>query len=251
MVSVIMPAYNMEKYIEEAVRSVIAQTYEDWELLIIDDGSIDDTVKIAEEIAKEDNRIYVLKNEKNMGVAYTRNRGLDSCKGDLAALLDSDDYWDPKFLEKSVELENKTNADFVYCSYGIVNEQGGKICNDFIVPKRTCFEDFLVKSVISCSTVLFSKKMVREARFPVDVYHEDLALWLKMLKKGAAAYGITEVLAFYRQSNNTRNNNKIKSAARRWIIYRDYLGLSLFESAITMVKYAYCGFQKYKKCDKK
>ena len=251
MVSVIMPAYNAEKYIEEAVRSVIAQTYEDWELIVIDDGSKDNTVRIVEEIAKEDKRIHVLKNEANIGVARTRNKGLDSCTGDLAALLDSDDYWDPEFLEKTVELENKTNSDFIYCSYGIVNEQGEKISNDFIVPERTCFEDSLVKSVISCSTVLFSKKMMREARFPVNVYHEDLALWLSMLKDGATASGVTEVLAYYRQSNNTRNKNKIKSAVRRWIICREYLGLSLSKSVVIMVKYAYCGFQKYKKCDNK
>lgn len=249
-VSVIMPAYNLERFIGETIDSVIAQTYQNWELLILDDCSSDKTLEIAKGYAEKDPRIIVLKNEQNMGVAKTRNKGLDISSGDYAALLDADDYWEPKFLEKMVEKEEETGADFVYCSYAIVDENKERICSDFIVPETTNFEESVIRNVISCSTVLFNTEMKKTARFPMGVYHEDIALWFKSLKEGKTASGVTEVLAFYRQSGNTRSGNKLKSAYYRWEIYRDYLGLSLIESAKYFINYAFLGLKKYRKIKK-
>lgn len=246
-VSVIMPAYNAGRYIETAIRSVMAQTFSDWELIVIDDGSKDITVEVAEQLAREDSRITLLRNETNMGVAKTRNRGLALAKGEYVALLDSDDVWYPQKLEKQVILARETRADVVYCSYAIVDENGKKKCDDFVVPAGTDFHASLIKGVISCSTALLSRTLVDTYRFDDTFYHEDLALWLQILKAGHIARGVTDVLAEYRVMDGTRAANKLKSAANRWQIYRELLGFSVWKSATLLMQYGVLGLKKYKR----
>lgn len=129
LVSVVMPSYNSEKYIPEAIHSVIAQTYENWELLIIDDGSTDSTANIVKQFSDIDSRITLYSNSKNMGVALTRNKGMDLAKGSWIALLDSDDVWHKDKLEKQLELAKKAGADIVYCSYCLIDKYGKKYLN--------------------------------------------------------------------------------------------------------------------------
>lgn len=246
LVSVIMPAYNAELFIEEAIASVIAQTVADWELIVIDDCSTDDTVQIVSAFVRQDSRIQLLTNAVNMGVAKTRNRGLDLCRGQYVALLDSDDYWKPRFLEKMLARAEQTGADIIYCSYELVDEQDEKVCNDFIVPPETTFEESIVRSVITCSTVLLTAQLVKKHRFPTDIYHEDIALWFQILRDGGKACGVTDVLAAYRQREGSRSADKLKSACRRWTIYREYLKMPFWQSVWVMIHYAYYGFLKFK-----
>ena len=247
LVSVIMPAYNAEMFIEEAIDSVIAQTLTDWELLVIDDCSTDDTQRIAAEFAEKDSRIKVLINETNMRVAKTRNKGLELCQGQYVALLDSDDCYKPEMLQKMVDRAQKTNADIVYCSYELVDEQGQKVCNDFIVPEQTDFEQSLVRSVISGSNVLITREIAKNNQFPTNMYHEDIALWFQLLRNGAKAYGVTEIMTSYRQRVNSKTANKLTSAVRRWSIYRKWLGLPVYQCFSYMIRYAYYGVIKYKR----
>lgn len=246
-VSIIMPAYNAEPFIAEAICSVLSQSITDWELIVIDDGSTDGTQKIVTEFSQADARIKSVVNEENMGVARTRNRGLDICHGKYVALLDSDDYWKPNFLEEMLSRAEETKADLIYCSYEIVDEQGKKICNDFIVPPTTTFEESIVQTVISCSTVLMTNQLAKTNRFPTNIYHEDSALWFQILRNGGTARGISQVLACYRQRANSRSSGKLISAVRRWEIYRKHLKLPVVKSVVTMVRYAYHGFVKYKR----
>ena len=245
-VSIVMPTYNAEAFIGEAICSVLSQSVTDFELIVIDDGSNDNTQNIVSAFMRKDARITLVTNKENMGVARTRNRGLDLCRGKYIALLDSDDYWEPCFLEKMIAQEEKTKADLIYCSYAIVNEQGTKICSDFIVPEKTTFRDSIVRNVISCSTVLFASDYVKQCRFPLDVYHEDIALWFQILRDGGTACGVTDVLASYRQRADSRASNKFKSACRRWTIYRKHLKMSIPETVYVMAQYAYYGFKKYR-----
>ena len=246
-VSVIMPSYNMEKYIEEAITSVINQTFVDWELLVVDDCSTDGTREIILKFAENDSRIKMIVNEVNMGVAKTRNHGIDCCNGKYVAFLDSDDYWHSRFLEKMVACAENKKADIVYCSYELVDEQKNKICNDFIVPEDTTFEKSIVRSVITCSTVLMTSETVKSNHFPTNMYHEDIALWFQLLRDGKIAKGVIDVLAAYRQRANSRSSDKIKGAARRWVVYRKHLKMPFFKSVITMFKYAYYGTKKFKR----
>ena len=247
LVSVIMPAYNAERFLEEAIRSVMSQTVTDWELLVLDDGSKDRTATIAADLAAQDSRIRFLPNEANMGVAKTRNRGFALCRGQYVALLDSDDVWHPDKLEKQLALAEQTGADIVYCSYGIMDEYGRKNCDDFVVPEQVDLKGFLARSVISCSTVLLSRKIVDCYRFITEFYHEDLVLWLQLLRDGYQANGVVEVLAQYRVMQGTRASNKLKSAWNRWQIYRRYLGFSWGKSVVLIVQYACLGIKKYRK----
>ena len=247
LVSVIVPAYNAESFIEETITSVINQTVTDWELFVIDDGSTDKTREVAERSAERDARIRVVLNEKNVGVAKTRNRGLDICSGKYVALLDSDDYWDSCFLEKMISCAEETQADIVYCSYEMVNEENQRVCNDFIVPPSTSFDESIVRSVITCSTVLLTSEIAKNHRFPTDVYHEDIALWFQLLRDGKVARGVTDVLASYRQRGDSRSAGKLRSACRRWAIYRKHLKLPLFKCIVTTMKYGYYGLKKFKK----
>jgi teichuronic acid biosynthesis glycosyltransferase TuaG len=242
-----MPAYNAEPFIEEAIASVIAQTVADWELIVIDDCSTDDTVQIVSAFVRQDPRIQLLTNASNMGVAKTRNRGLDLCRGQYVALLDSDDYWKPRFLEKMLERAEQTGADIIYCSYELVDEQGKKVCNDFIVPPETTFEESIVRSVILPSASLITSDVATESRFPTNMYHEDIALWFQILRDGGKACGVTDVLAAYRQREGSRSAGKLKSACRRWTIYRKHLGMPLGKSIVTMVRYGILGIKKYRR----
>lgn len=244
-VSVIMPAYNAECYIEAAVRSVMAQTYQDWELIVIDDGSRDSTVEIAERLAREDNRITVLRNEVNMGVSKTRNRGLDLAQGTYVALLDSDDVWHPEKLKTQIDCIKRTGADFTYCSYAIVNADGEPVKADYIVPERITFDSMLRENFVGCSTVLLTAPIAKKYRFGSGFYHEDYVLWMQLLKDGYQAYGNVEILVHWRYIENSRSFDKRKSAKNRWLIYRNYLGLSLAKSLWAFCGYTASGVKKY------
>lgn len=247
IVSIIMPAYNAERFIRETICSVVTQTYVDWELLVIDDGSSDSTCEIVDEFAAHDGRIKLVKNEKNIGVASTRNRGFDLCKGRYVALLDSDDVWFADKLERQIDLSEETGADIIYCSYKMIDEQGRAICDDFIVPEATDFESCLSKSTISCSTAMLSREIVDNYRFNKDYYHEDLVLWLQLLRDGYVARGVPEVLVAYRLLHSGRSSKKTRSALNRWRVYRKYLKLSIPKSIKSIIKYAFLGIRKYQK----
>ncbi len=247
LVSVIMPAYNAEEFLREAIASVQAQTVTDWELLVIDDCSRDATSEIVRTIAGKDPRVKLLQNEKNLGAAGSRNRGLDIFRGQYVALLDSDDYWYPQMLEKMLAKAKETGADIIYCAYELVDEEGRKVCNDFRVPEKTCFRESIVRSVITCSTVLFTGELARSHRFPTNLYHEDIALWFQILRDGGCARGVDEVLAAYRQRTGSKTANKLKSACRRWKIYREHLKLPVADCLTTMVRYGYYGLKKFRR----
>lgn len=244
LVSVVMPAYNAEKYIDQAISSVISQTYTKWELLIIDDCSTDGTAKIAECFASQDSRIRLLRNSQNMGVARTRNRGFDIAKGEWIALLDSDDVWHKEKLEKQLAVASCTEADIVYCSYSLMDENAGHL-SDFIVPETTSYNDMLKESVLSCSTVLLRRSILMQHRFSAEYRHEDYVFWLELLRSGYRTAGSKDVLAKYRVAKGTRSNDKLKSARNRWLVYRKVEGLPLRKSVYAFVVYAFRGAVKY------
>lgn len=246
LVSVVMAAYNAERFIEKAIRSVMEQTYSHWELWVIDDCSLDNTRPIVRRLAEEDTRIHLLENPENLGAARTRNQGLDVCNGAYVALLDSDDLWYPQKLERQIALAEQTEADILYCSYAIIDENDQKKCNDYIVPESTDFDAFLAESVIGCSMSMLSRTIVDRYRFTTDFYHEDLALWLRLLQDGFQALGIRDVLGAYRVMPGTRASNKVNSALNRWRILRKYLCLPFCKSSAAMVRYMFLGVRKYR-----
>lgn len=245
LVSVIMPAYNAAAYIEEAIRSVLNQTYPAWRLLVLDDGSSDDTVEIVGRLAEQDSRITLIRNEDNLGAARTRNRGWDLCDEGYVAFLDSDDRWHPDKLATQVALAEQTGADIVYTSYAIIDPNGQYCKQPYMVPEYTTFNAMLKENVIGCSAVLLSPRAARHYRFPHDFYHEDYCLWLDMLRDGCRAVGSAQVLTDWRLVNGARSFDKKNGARQRWRIYREHLHLPFFKSAISFIGYAFNGVKKY------
>lgn len=244
LVSVIMPSYNAEKYIDEAIRSVIAQTYTNWELFVIDDGSTDRTARIAQSYAEKDSRVIFRQNSHNMGTANTRNIGIRLANGEWIATLDSDDIWHPEKLEIQLKKAQETGALFLYSSYSLFCEG---FRQEYTVPEKVDYSSLLTENVIGCSTVMMHKSILEDHLFPSEVYHEDYALWLDLLRAGYNAVGCTEVLTEWRIVKNSRSFNKRKSAKNRWIIYRKMEKLPLYKSMKVFAAYAYHGFKKHKR----
>ena len=246
LVSVVMPAYNAETYISEAIRSVQSQTYTNWILLVIDDCSTDHTAEIVQTFANADDRIRLFRNAHNLGTAKTRNRGFELSEGEWVALLDSDDMWHTDKLEKQLAAALRSGAEIIYCSYSLVQCDGQKI-SDYIVPEQTSYNDMLKESVLSCSTTLLTKDIVDQNRFSPDYYHEDFAYWLQLLKRGYTTSACREPLADYRIVKGSRSYSKVQSAKNRWKIYRKVEKLSLMKSLSVFLAYAVRGVKKYKR----
>ncbi len=244
-VSVIMPAYNAAAYIEQAIRSVMEQTYTNWQLLVIDDCSTDDTYAIAQRLAAEDDRIRPLRNEHNSGVAVTRNRGLELSVGAYVAFLDSDDVWHPDKLAAQIQMAEREQAGLVYTSYAIVDADGQPCKQPYTVPERITFTDLLKENVIGCSTVLLSAAVAETYRFVTGFFHEDYCLWLDILRDGHTAVGCTDILTDWRLIMNSRSFNKKKASRNRWRIYRQHLRFSVCKSLRYFSSYAWRGIAKY------
>lgn len=244
LVSVIMPVYNAARFLKPAIDSVLNQTYWNIELLILDDGSTDDSQQILQEYEKQDSRIRVFLNGDNQGVAQVRNQGIREARGAWIALLDSDDIWAPEKLEKQVQLLLREKAAIAYCSVDFIDEQGRRM-KSFRVPSRTDYQEMLYRCYFICSTVVIEAGLLKAHPFTTDYYHEDYVLWLELLRLNVKAVGEPEVLAYYRQSAGAKSSNKLNAARHRWIIYRRVCGMNLVQSCRTFSKYALWGVVKY------
>lgn len=246
LVSIVTPAYNCEKYLRQTVESVVRQTFENWEMIIVDDCSTDGTLALAQELAAQEKRIRVLRNETNQGVSRTRNRAIAETRGEYIALLDGDDLWESDKLERQVALLEK-GYDLAYCSYDFWDESGQPIetMRPFIVPERTDYQKMLVSSVVSCSTAMVRAGLLKAHPFRTDTYHEDYALWMELFALPVRAAGDEKVLMHYRQVRGSRSNAKGNSAKKRWEVYRRTLHMGLLESAWAFCRYAVRGVMKY------
>lgn len=246
LVSIIMPAYNCQRYIENAIQSVISQTYNSWELIVIDDGSKDNTVRIIEELSKKDNRIRFYKNEKNLGVSETRNRGIALANGEWIAFLDSDDMWEVSKIEKQIKLSNKVGAEFIFTGSSFINESGIKYKGILRAPEKVNYKKLRTHNIISCSSVLIKKKFFQNIRMEKDDMHEDYAVWLRILRTGVYAYGINEPLLIYRISPNSKSGNKIKTIKMTYKVFR-FIGMNPFGAAYFMCRHIIGSIKKYRR----
>lgn len=243
-VSIITPAYNAEQFLVYTVESVLRQTYQNWELFILDDGSTDDTFSSAKALAACDSRIHAVKNEENMGVAATRNRGIEMAKGDYIAFLDSDDVWREDKLERQIALLQSTGAAIAYNSYSFIDKENNVIGKPYIVPVTTSFQKMLSENVIGLSTAIVERDLLKRYRFNSAYYHEDYVFWMDLLRDGAKAVGDKDCLVQYRVMEGTRSANKLNAAKHRWKAYRNALGLSVLKSTVAFCGYVAAGLRK-------
>ena len=228
-VSIIIPMYNSEKFIGQTIQSVQAQTYTDWEIIVMDDISTDKSAQLVKSYAKEDGRIHYFLEKEKSGVAKARNDAMAKAKGRYLAFLDSDDLWLPQKLERQLERMRQTESAFVYAGCEVIDEQGRKTGQIRKVPEQTDYEKLLHGNVIPCLTVLIDRQAVGEFEMP-RIGHEDYATWLNLLKKIPAAYGINEPLACYRVNSQSVSANKLKAIKWTWNIYRNNQNLSVCKS---------------------
>lgn len=237
LVSIVTPMYNAENFIEETIQSVCKQTYAKWELIIVDDCSTDRSVEIARKYSEMDQRIRIICNASNVGVAATRNRAIDDAKGQYIAFLDSDDIWLKDKLEKQLETMKKTGSPFCYGMCGVIDSTGKNLNKDRVVPKEIDYKELLKGNVIPCLTVLIDRKRIDIIEMP-NIPHEDYACWLTIFDKyGIVAHGIQTVIAQYRIVEKSISNNKIKAAGWTWNIYRNYLKLPICKSVWCFICY--------------
>lgn len=246
LISIIMPAFNCEKYIEDSINSVLNQTYRKWELIVIDDGSSDNTVRIVEMIANKDNRIKFLKNNQNRGVSATRNRAISLAIGEWIAFLDSDDIWESAKLDKQMTHAQKLNAEFLFTGSAYINDFGEYYQGIFEVPERVDYRKLRTHNVISCSSVLIKKRFVENIKMEKDDIHEDFAVWLRVLRTGISAYGVNEPLLVYRISRYSKSGNKKNTIKMTYQVYR-CIGINPVGSAYFMLRHILGSLKKYRK----
>ena len=244
-VSIIMAAYNAEKTIRQAIESVLAQTYSDFELLIVNDCSKDQTQAIVEEYSQRDARVRLIVNPHNMGVSLTRMNGLNAATGEWIAVLDSDDAWMPEKLEGQMVLQKRTGAVLLYTGSQFMDGDGNKIDWVLNVPEKVDYRTLLKQNILSNSSSLCRKDLYKKHYAIGDGMHEDFALWLSILKNGEVAYGVNEPLLIYRISTNSKSGNKIKAAKMNWNTYRA-VGLNWIESLYYELWYVVRGLLKYR-----
>jgi len=229
LVSIITPSFNSSEFIESTIQSIILQSYKNWELLIIDDCSIDNSIEVINKYVSNDQRIKLVSLEHNSGAAVARNIGIQQAKGRFIAFLDSDDSWHPDKLKMQINFMLKNDYAFSYTAYHKVDENGVFIAG-VNIPARTSYNELLKTCVIGCLTAMYDTEKLGKMEFPLIRKRQDFALWLKILKKVPYAYGLKQDLAKYTVRSDSISANKFKAAQYNWYLYRHIENLSLMRS---------------------
>ena len=228
LVSIIMPTYNCAKFIGKTIESVLNQTYSNWELIIVDDCSKDNTEEVVK--AFNDSRIKYNKLENNSGAAIARTEAMKIASGTYMAFLDSDDLWKKDKLEKQLKFMKENNYNFTCTAYEQINEAGEKLNKIIKSKKRADYNRILLDCPVGNSTVMYNVEKLGKFEVPNIRKRNDDCLWLQILKKEKYIYGMTEVLMEYRIRSNSISSNKFSLIKYHWQLYREIEHLSVFRS---------------------
>lgn len=242
--SVIVPVYNAQKFIRQTIDSVLSQTYSEFELILVDDCSTDNSYDILCEYIEKDSRVKVYKNEKNMGVSYTRNFAVDKAQGEFVALIDSDDMWEQNKLKIQMQAISDNNADLCYTGSAFVDTHGVRSNFVFKVPQTITYKKLLKQNIMSCSSVVVRKELLKKYPMAHDNMHEDFATWLAIAKSGAKCIGVNQPLLIYRVNRNSKSGNKVKSMEMTYRVYK-FIGLNIFQRVYYMISYIITGIKKH------
>ena len=243
LVSIIIPAYNCEKYIAKALDSALAQQVP-LEVIVINDCAKDGTESVIQKYLS-DERVRYVRNEKNLGVAKTRNRGVRLARGKYIAFLDSDDWWEDGKLEKQLEEMERENVVLCSTARELVNPDGSSMGKIIPVVEQITYRELLKHNCINCSSVVLRRDVALEFPMEHEDSHEDYITWLKILKKYGRACGVNEPLLKYRLSVTGKSGSKWKSARMTFMVYR-YMGFGIFKSLVCFCSYAVHGVWKYR-----
>ena len=243
LVSIITPCHNSEDYLDECITSVLAQTYKNWEMIIVDDNSSDSSCALINSYSKRDDRIKPLFLKENLGPAMARNNAINNAQGKYIAFLDSDDIWLPEKLELQINFMKNNNYSFVFSSYSVISDDK-KSMYTIIAPETISYRRYLKNTIIGCLTVVLDKEKFKSIKMPNLRSSHDMATWLNLLKECGSAYGIQQNLAIYRDHKSSNTSNKFNAAYDVWNVYRKHEKLNLFYSIYNFVFYALNAFKK-------
>lgn len=244
LVSVIMPCYNMERFLPQTIASVVQQTFGDWELIIVDDASADGTVEVLQRASEQDQRIRWIAKTEHSGIADTRNRCLQMAQGRYLAFLDADDLWYPDKLQRQLRFMEEQGYCFSYTSYRLIDEEGKDLDKTVRVSGYLDYNAYLRNTIIGCSTVMIDREIVGEVKVPSFRTSEDTATWLDILKKGFTAHAFDEPLTSYRVRRKSASSNKMKASYDLWTVYRKHEKLPFFKTLYCFCHYAFNAVKK-------
>ena len=244
LVSIITPSFNSSRFIDSCIVSVLNQDYTDWEMLIVDDCSQDDSREKILSFAKKDSRIRYFFLEKNIGAAGARNIAIKASKGRYIAFLDSDDMWYANKLSQQIHIMRKNNFAFTFTAYDVIQEENTNIINTISVPSKIDYHGYLKNTIIGCLTVILDKKETGDFEMPNISSSHDMALWLLIMRRGIIAHGINLSLSQYRLVSSSNTADKFKAAKDVWLVYREIEQLNLIYSTICFMCYTFNAIRK-------
>ena len=245
LVSIIVPVFNSSKSVIETLTSIMNQTYKNWEAILINDASTDNSLEVIERFCGLDQRFTVINLKKNGGVSTARNQGILKAKGEYICLLDSDDYWKPEKLKVQIEFMIRKKIQFSFTGYELIDEKSIPLNKVIEVPESINYNELLKMNCIGCLTVMLDADLLKKYKFP-SMGHEDYANWLIILKENKiSAYGIKNSLAYYRKSRNSLSGNKFKTINWTRKIYYNHLKLGFINSLFRTVIFSINTSLKY------
>jgi len=246
LVSVIVPNYNSVDFIAEAISSVLEQIFEDWDMIVVDDSSTDNSIELIEKFVRDDKRIRLIRLEKNSGSAVARNTAIEAAQGRYIAFLDSDDVWMPNKLERQVSVLQTSDAAVCFTSYFKMLEDGTRTDRLVRAKQIVTYQMELKSNHIGLSTAIYDTKKCGKFFMLDSRKHEDYSLWLKILGSGHKVIGLQEPLVYYRVRANSLSSNKLKAAYYHWKVLRSTARPNFFYALFLFVNYIWHGLRKHK-----
>ncbi|HGF4940831.1 TPA: glycosyltransferase family 2 protein [Vibrio parahaemolyticus] len=243
LVSVIMPTYNSAGTVVESIQSVLSQTYKNWELIIVDDRSTDNTWQVIQTYADKYDNIRIYQNKENLGAGASRNFAIKKARGRFIAFLDSDDLWTEDKLAEQIPFMLKNNYPLTYTHYRRFNSE--EELSVVTAPEYTTYKKLMYSNVIGCLTAVYDTQKLGKRYMPLIRKRQDMGLWLDILKETPKAYCLPKPLAKYRMDSGM-TANKFSVLSYQWKFYRDVVGLSLPRSLFTFSVYAVKGTMKHR-----
>jgi len=234
-VSIITPLHNSAQFIADTIRSVQDQTYSDWEMIIVDDCSTDDSVNIVQSFVEQDSRIKIIRLAQNFGPAVARNTAIEAANGRYIAFLDSDDKWCSDKLSTQIAVMEEKNYNFTYSDYIIINQENGKSIPFESILDKVTYSDEIRFNYIACSTVIYNQASLGKNYMPDLRNRQDWALWIQILKNTDAAYRINKKLTIYLQRTDSISSSKFKLVKYHWLIYRRFLAKNICKSLYLLI----------------
>lgn len=244
-VSIITANFNCDKFIGETIDSVLNQKFRDWEYIIADDGSTDNSIAIIKEKFKGLQNVKLIKLKSNSGPAYARNQALNEATGRYISFIDSDDFWEPEFLEEMITFIQKKQITFAYSSYYRITEKGQKL-DQYSVPDKVNYHDILKSCPICPLTAIYDTSILGKVQIPDIPKREDYGLFIALLKKTKFAYALQKPLAHYRVREGSVSSNKLSIAKKQWDVYRKYEKISFLKSVYYLTHYIFLSLLKYR-----